>query len=218
MWVLYTARFLSNIWVLQFTYFRPVFIFYTTWRHQTTLVFLCFQRYRKKKLAWNRRRGHQRCSIKKLFLKISQYSQVLWPATLLKRDSNTCIFLWILRNFQERLFWKISTNDCFWNQSKDPVNTGRKLNVHKTFRRRPGRLMYVQFTSCVYGRHIFSTYSLNNNNQDISIGLRILYIQSVLIHWIYGHGYLLSYTKGSVNLDLNRSVQKLIETWDLEHF
>ena len=37
-----------------------------------------------------------------------------------------------------------------------PVDTGRKLNVHKTFRRRPGRrtsserLMYVQFTSCVY--------------------------------------------------------------------
>ena len=78
--------------------------------------------------------------------------------------------------------------------------------------------MYVQFTSCVYGGHIFNTYSLNNNNQDISIGLRILYMQSVLIHWIYGHDYLLSYTKGSVNLDLNRSVQKLIETWDLEHF
>ena len=31
-----------------------------------------------------------------------------------------------------------------------PVDTGRKLNLHKTFRRRPGRLMYVQFTSCVY--------------------------------------------------------------------
>ena len=24
-----------------------------------------------------------------------------------------------------------------------PVDTGRKLNVHKTFRRRPGRLLYV---------------------------------------------------------------------------
>ena len=30
-----------------------------------------------------------------------------------------------------------------------PVDTGRKLNVHKTFRRLPERLMYVQFTSCV---------------------------------------------------------------------
>ena len=32
-----------------------------------------------------------------------------------------------------------------------PVDTGRKLNVRKTFRRRPERLMYVQFKSCVYG-------------------------------------------------------------------
>ena len=31
------------------------------------------------------------------------------------------------------------------------VDTGRKLNVHKTFRRLPGRPMYVQFMSCVYG-------------------------------------------------------------------
>ena len=30
-------------------------------------------------------------------------------------------------------------------------DTWRKLNVHKTFRRRPERLMYVQFTSCVQG-------------------------------------------------------------------
>ena len=32
-----------------------------------------------------------------------------------------------------------------------PVDTGRKLNVHKTFRRRPERLMYLQITSCVQG-------------------------------------------------------------------
>ena len=31
-----------------------------------------------------------------------------------------------------------------------PVNAGRKLNVHKKFRRRPGRHIYIQFTSCVY--------------------------------------------------------------------
>ena len=31
--------------------------------------------------------------------------------------------------------------------SKSTVDTGRKLNVHKTS---PGRLMYVQFTFCVY--------------------------------------------------------------------
>ena len=35
-----------------------------------------------------------------------------------------------------------------------PVDTGRKLNVHKTFRRRSGRFLNVsctfKFTSCVY--------------------------------------------------------------------
>ena len=36
--------------------------------------------------------------------------------------------------------------------SSDPVDTGRKLNVHKTFTRRPSSasLMHVQFTYCVY--------------------------------------------------------------------
>ena len=55
---------------------------------------------------------------KKLFLKISQYSQektcvavpfliklqALRPATLLKTDSSTGIFLWILRNFKNIYF------------------------------------------------------------------------------------------------------------------
>ena len=31
--------------------------------------------------------------------------------------------------------------------SQKPLDTGRKLNVHKVFRRRPERLMYVQFLS-----------------------------------------------------------------------
>ena len=50
------------------------------------------------------RSSHHRCSTKKAILKISQYSQTntalqTRPATLLKRDSNTVIFLWILWNF-----------------------------------------------------------------------------------------------------------------------
>ena len=40
-----------------------------------------------------------------------------------------------------------------------PVDTGCKLNVHKTFRRRPERLLYVQFTSCVYGDNIYIEHS-----------------------------------------------------------
>ena len=33
--------------------------------------------------------------------------------SLLKRDSNTDVFLWISRNFQEHLFWRTSANGCF---------------------------------------------------------------------------------------------------------
>ena len=39
----------------------------------------------------------------------------------------------------------------------DPVNTERKLKVHKTFGRRPGRLMYVEFTPCICGGVDFRT-------------------------------------------------------------
>ena len=35
------------------------------------------------------------------------------PAILLRRDSNPGVFLWILRNFWEHLFWRIFANGCF---------------------------------------------------------------------------------------------------------
>ena len=35
------------------------------------------------------------------------------PANLLKRDSNTSVFLWTLQDLYERLFWRASSNDCF---------------------------------------------------------------------------------------------------------
>ena len=52
---------------------------------------------------------------------ISQYSEetpVLEscrPASLLKRDSNTSVFLRILWNFSKHLFWKTFANGCFWS-------------------------------------------------------------------------------------------------------
>ena len=50
----------------------------------------------------------------------------------------------------------------------DPLDTGRKLNVHKTFRRRPGR----QFTSCVYGE--------SKKNGDLKDPLEILFYRNNL--------------------------------------
>ena len=53
-------------------------------------------------------------------------------------------------------------------QITSPVDTGHKLNVHKTFRRRPGRLlnilMYVQFTPCVYGVQRRALFKENHGN------------------------------------------------------
>ena len=65
-----------------------------------------------------------------VFLKISQNSkentcvgvsflitlQVSGLQLYLKRDSDTDVFLWILRNFQEYLFYRTPLDDYFWNQ------------------------------------------------------------------------------------------------------
>ena len=40
------------------------------------------------------------------------------PATLLKTNSNTGIFLWNLRNFAKYLFTRTSANDCFYTTQK----------------------------------------------------------------------------------------------------
>ena len=46
-----------------------------------------------------------------------------WSATLLKTDSNTGVFLWILQNSKEHLFCRTFSNDCFSNL----FNTTSKL-------------------------------------------------------------------------------------------
>ena len=70
----------------------------------------------------------RRCSIKKLLLIISQYSQentcvgvfalikmkALRLTSLSKWHSNTGVFLRILPNFLEHLFWRTLVNGCFW--------------------------------------------------------------------------------------------------------
>ena len=74
------------------------------------------------------RTSHRRCSIKKGVLKIFKedigrhlcqnliFNKVagLRMATLLKRDSGTRVFLLILWNFQEHLFYRTPLGDCFW--------------------------------------------------------------------------------------------------------
>ena len=57
------------------------------------------------------------------------------------------------RNELKKILTKSLTNLTIFWQHTHPVDTGRKLNVHKTFRSWTSseRLMYVKFTSCVYG-------------------------------------------------------------------
>ena len=43
--------------------------------------------------------------------------QAFTATILLKRHSNTGVFLWTLQNFQEQLFWRTSGNGCFCSLS-----------------------------------------------------------------------------------------------------
>ena len=58
-------------------------------------------------------------------------------------------------------FWSLQLNEFLQWEIKQklpfPTDTGRKLNVHKTFRRRPGRLLNVL---CTLNLHPVSTWSV----------------------------------------------------------
>ena len=86
------------------------------------------------------RSSHQRCSVKKVVLKdFANFTgehpcwslflitlQVFRPASLLKRDSNTDVYLWNLRNFSEHLFWRTSAKEFFYLFRR--VSTRRDLD------------------------------------------------------------------------------------------
>ena len=72
------------------------------------------------------------CSSEQMLIEILQYSlenicvgvffliklHDLRPATLFKRDFNTGVFLWILRNFYEQLFLQNASGGCFCRYHK----------------------------------------------------------------------------------------------------
>ena len=108
------------------------------------------------------RSNHRMCSAKKVFLKASQNSQentcarasfliksqapslhVYW-----KRVSGTGVFLvnFFKNTFLiEHLRWLLLLVASL-TLNQVPVDTGRKLNIHKTFGRCPGRLLNVLCT------------------------------------------------------------------------
>ena len=50
---------------------------------------------------------------------VKNQAVALWSSVpLLKRDSGTGDFLWILRNSQEHLFYRKPPDDCFWTRAR----------------------------------------------------------------------------------------------------
>ena len=66
------------------------------------------------KSTYSQRAPQVAASIKKLHVYIFERFTCSRPANLLRRDSNTSVFLWNLQNCSEHLFWKTSANDCLW--------------------------------------------------------------------------------------------------------
>ena len=81
------------------------------------------------------------------------------------------LFLWL---FHEGVHYHID--------SSQPVDTGRKLNVHKTFRRRLGRLLNVL---CTFNLRPVSTGQLiGRANQWIGFYLRKNYVKKEFREWL----------------------------------
>ena len=112
--------------------------------------------------------SHRRCSVKKGVLKNSgnftgkhlRWSlflilQAFRPKTLLKRDSNTNVSLWNLRNFSEYLFWRASANDCFYISTMNNVNGWYKCIV--SFSLSQVSLNYILFTNHDFQQRISNT-------------------------------------------------------------
>ena len=67
---------------------------------------------------------------------------------------HVCWHMWLASSCLR--FVMLSQKPVLFVAVNNSLDIGRKWNVHKTFRRRPGRLMYIQFTSCVQGEEKLS--------------------------------------------------------------
>ena len=100
---------------------RKIMVFYSV-----SCSGVCYHRSFTFSVYWDDRSSHQRCSIKKGILRnftkctgkhLSQslsFNKVagLRSTTLLKKNSGTGIFLWILWNFWEHLLYRTPLDDC----------------------------------------------------------------------------------------------------------
>ena len=80
-------------------------------------------------------------------VKLKTFSSV----TLLKKSSNTGVFLWTLQNFKEHIFYRIPPDDCFCIQDHHIVKS-REINF-----------------ACFYGQILgfFESFSEERKNSDM---------------------------------------------------
>ena len=104
--------------------------------------------------------GQNKFSLKNFFSKYQTISRTCMKQSVCismnqssRINQQECVFVhrlcgWFQSSKSQSLFL-LATSD-----RHNPVSIGHKLNVHKTLRRRPGRLLnillYIQFMSCVY--------------------------------------------------------------------
>ena len=133
------------------------------------------------------RSGHRRWFIKKSILKnFAIFSgknlcwslfliklQVFRSATLLKRYSNTGVFLLILRNFQEQLFWITSARGCFCSYSTKELHAAKIYLFTLLYKH--GRYQYIDSSFFSFSMKIKrktnknkESYQNTNKNLDIS--------------------------------------------------
>ena len=141
------------------------------------------------------------CSVKKGVLEnFAKFTEknLCWsawrPATLLKRDSDTSVFLWILRNFPEHLFWKTSANGCFWKGTwyllyiNDSGNTIFFISRVFTYKDSDcGNLSYLSDVSVTDFRTVQKTSSLIGSPDHLTsfyIMKIFVFTQSVITVWL----------------------------------
>ena len=99
--------------------------------------------------SWCKTKTYLICQSKTSNLTLDEHSNVKETS---KRKVNNFLLITFIKNGMTSLIYEYLPYLTSWGSyhSGIPVDTGRKLNVHKTFKTSSEGLMYVQFTSCVY--------------------------------------------------------------------
>ena len=152
------------------THIRPALPFYTPWKHYKIRDFLkIFQGVQKRNidLKWVIDKNKSKIWLKESLIAFEISFSLIYLSNLIYSWNTSSTFISDARlklaknlanakrllklNFHYlkiiHIFIMFSSKkyDIFWKkkQKNNPIDTGSKLNVHKTFRKRPGRLLKV---------------------------------------------------------------------------